>query len=120
MPAMDADMKLAIVPASMELKLAKPHSAKVVKGDRARAQAPGANHLAELPEGDELVRHHAQAEEVPDRRGFAPGHPQQPRHRAEDPAENLLEARREVGEPEPSKRVVRAAEHPVDESNQRQ
>ena len=48
---------------AIELKLAKPHSAKVTIA-RLRSQAPRRRICAEVDEGDELVEHHLGAEQA--------------------------------------------------------
>ena len=71
-------------------KLAKPHSANV-----AMVNDRGSSDVLERPElrvGDELVQHHARAEQVADRRRVAPRHAEAPGDRREHPAEDLLQA----------------------------
>ena len=80
----------------IDAKLAKPHSAKVaIVNDRGSSAGL---HRPELRIGDELVQHHARAEQVADRRRVPPRHAHAPRDRREHPAENLLQA--EAGEAE--------------------
>ena len=129
-PAMLAVMKFASVPANIarspsrarswrrlgasapmppiwmpiEPKFANPHSAKVAmvndRGSSSGLQRP------ELRVGDELVEHHARAEQIADRGRVAPRHAHAPRHRREHPAEDLLQAQ------------VREAEQRVDQRDE--
>ena len=110
-PAIVAERKFASVPASIarrpsrarsrfrsgasapmppswmptELKLAKPARANdAIVNDRGSSCRL---HRPELREGDELVQHHARAQQAPDRAAVVPRHAHGPRDRAEDPAE---------------------------------
>ena len=83
-------------------------AAQRVGGDGER---PRIEHVLERPElrvGDELVQHHARAEQVADRERVLPRHTHAPGQRREDPAEDLLHA--EPDQPE----------HGVDEGDERE
>ena len=69
-----------------ELKLAKPGQGERRDRERARVELP--LHRPELGEGDELVEHHARAEQAADRAAVVPGHAHRPGDRPEDPAEH--------------------------------
>ena len=108
MPAIDADIRFAIVPASiarmpsrasspflfgasapmppiwipMELRFAKPQSANVAmvneRGSSAAFMRP------EHGKCDQFVQHHARAEQSSDHPAIAPGNANHPRNRSED------------------------------------
>ena len=79
---------------AIDEKFAKPHSAYVaitkLRGSRLDP-TPGS---PSFDERDELVEHHARAEEVADGQAVLPRHAHRPRDRTEDPAEDDVEAGR--------------------------
>ena len=75
----------------IELKFAKPQSAKVAIVKERGSSA--CLHRAEALERDQFIRHHAQAEQIADGVAVVPGNADHPRDRRKKPAENLLDAR---------------------------
>ena len=97
---------------AIELKLAKPQSAKVTIARLRSAQRRGV-HLAEVDEGDEFVEHELGAEQAARGPRLVPRHADQEHDRLEDVADEPLEA--EVGDAD---QVAEAAEQAVGERDQ--
>ena len=99
---------------AIELKLAKPHSAKVtIARLRSLSSAAGA-HLAEVDEGDEFVEHELGAEQPAGDQRLVPRNADQEHDRREHVADQPLEA--EVGDAD---QLAEPAEQPVGERDQR-
>ena len=98
---------------AIELKLAKPHSAKVTIA-RLRSVQRCRRRIAEVDEGDEFVEHDLGAEQAAGHARLAPRNPDQEHDRREHVADQPLEA--EVGNAD---HVAEPAEQAVGERDQR-
>ena len=97
---------------AIELKLAKPHKAKVTIS-RLRWLKRRRVHLAEVDEGDELVEDELGAEQAARGPSLPPRYADQEHDRLEDVADDPLEA-----EVRNSDQIAEAAEQPVGERHQ--
>ena len=138
---MEAEIRLAMVPASMartpslakslrrsgtsapmppicmpmELRLANPHRAKV-----AMVKERGASVAFCAPRrdvGDDFIERHARAEQVADGAAVVPGNADEPGNGREEEAENLAER---AGNPVHVAEPVRPAEQAVEQGDERQ